>query len=239
MAETYPLNLENLKRSIDLAEQMNVDTDMSGQTVEQRLVTLKAAILLAQTIYNNGIEGNKDEFNKLIDRVVLIGNDLNDKLEALDIATGGDANVLADQITALKMLLEGDAGVTIINTLDKLADETNARTATLVFPVTINDNTGKGVVDITALGLATTTDFNATVTQNATANFVFVNYAVKKVDSNTLEVVAYDARYTPETAPLYDGTATPANFMVSVHYLRPAISITLTETDGDTAQVGN
>jgi len=239
MAESYPLNLDSLKRAVDLAEQMNVNVDMNNQTIEQRLRTLKDAILLAQGTYNNGIESNKDEFNALIDRVRSIGTDLKDKLDALDLASNGDADALAGQISALRTLLEGDAGVTIINTLDAIADEINTRTATLTFPVSINDETGKGVLDISALGLASTSDYSATLSQNATSSFVFANAGIRKIDAGSLEVIAYDGKYTPETAPLYDGSSNPANYIVAVHYLRPLIEIEITETDGTAARVGN
>ena len=239
MAESYPLDLSALKRAIDTAELMTLNVDLTDKTIEQSLITLKDAIIAAQILYNSNAEINKNEFNTLIDRVQSIGNDLKDKINALNVASGDNLQALADQLTALKTLLEGDAGVTIINTLDVIADEVNSRLATLVFPATISDNTGKATIDISALGLASSSDYNVTVTQNATAGFAFVHYAPAKVDEKTIEIVAYDAKYTPESGKLYDGTDVPANFTATVHFVRPAISVAITETDGDTATVGN
>jgi len=240
MAETYPLDLAGLKRTIDTAEQMVLNVDQTDLTVEQRLNLFKDAFVAVQNAYNTAGEANKDEFNALIDRVQSIGNDLKEKIEALNTASETDLEALAEQLTAVKTLLEGDAGATIIKTLDTIADTINATRISKDFVAVINDNTGKATVDITALGLANTSDFKVVVSQNVTSAFALATIGARKVDEKTIEIVAYDNAYTPETRKLYDGSTTPITVDVEVIFVPVnPISIGVTHTDGTTEQVGN
>lgn len=240
MAVIYPLNLAALKRTVDTAEQMVLDTDQTSLTIEQRLNLFGQAFTAVKNAYNTASEANKTEFNAIVDQLQLVANDLNTQIAGLDIIAQADLDTISSNLTAVKALLENDTGVTVLNTLDALADAINASRVVKPYVATINDATGKATVDITALGLTATTDYSVTVSQNVTAAFAMVTFGAKKVDVNTIEVVAYDQGYTPETKELYVGTTTPAVFEVVVAHLPTnPISINLTETDGDTANVGN
>jgi hypothetical protein len=235
MAVVYPLNLDALKREIDAAENLNLNLDTTGLTIEERLVRYKTLLQNVQDTYNNGIEGRKTEFNTMLDKVVEIGNDLKGKIGLLE---GFDSDTLQD-IANIKELVEGAGLGSLISVADKTADELNSRYAVKPFTAIVNDATGKATVDISALNIVATTDYTAVISANATANFVFTHSAAKKVDANTVEVIAYDAKHTVEEAELYDGTTTPASFVVYIGYYPPKLSTVVTKTDDTTVTVGN
>lgn len=232
--KTYPLALAALKTTATL---LALNIDQTDLTIEQRLNLLGTAVGEAQTAYNQDQEADKVQIDLIIDELQAVGNDLKAKIDAIDFADADTVQTLSENLTAIKTLIEGDAGVTIINTLDTIADELNSMHRTKPFVAVIDLATGKKTVDISSLGLADITSYSCQATMIMGATFNHARVGVRKVDKDTVEVIAFDAAYTPETAK---GVSTPLTVNVEVTYLPIApISLTLTETDGDTATVGN
>ncbi len=235
----YPLDLNPLKQSVEEVERLNLNINLTDLTIEQKFGVLKTAISNAQDIYNLGIENNKEEFNALVTRLQEIGNDLYDRLVAISGLSSTSIEELLGKFNALKDLIESDTVASIISTIDTIADEVNARLSVSTFTATISDNTGIATVNISSLGLSAISDYRVQATADATSNFVFTQYACKKVDKDTVQVKAFDSRYVVEDGKLYDGSTIPAVFSVQVTYLRPNISIQIVDSDGDNRTVGN
>ena len=228
---TYPLALDELKQTVSTLSA----PDQSGLTIEQRLV------LLGQVIGQLADVDKSDEadFNTLVDELQAVGNDLKDKIDAIDFADADTVATISENLTALKTLIEGDAGITILSTLDALADKINERTVSKTYVAVLSDTTGEFTIDISALGLADVGDYSVQLSQNVTSTFPLVNIGAKKVDKDSVLIKAMDNAYTPETATAFNASSTNVTVDVTISYIDPnPILITVTETDGDTTVVG-
>lgn len=250
MAVTYPLDLANLKRTIADAEKFLMNTDIDGKQVSEQLGVLKNAIDAIKSIYNAGLEERTTELNALVDKVQDIGADLKSKLDNLDSLTDTDIDDLTNQLSSVKTMLEGDGIVNILNTIDTVADEINAREASARFIINVDTANGEKSQDITSLGLADITDYTVSLTHDITAGDKPVKLKVNRVSGTEFKVVVTDSRFvenfTAEGLPKSANCTADGEYPVGavravavVHYNRPEISKVITKTDGTTtATVG-
>lgn len=241
----YPLEFTDLKRTITATKQMvGIDeVQWTSAAVQTSLDLLKDSVIASKNTFNSVAEVNKEEFNALVDQLVLVGNDLNSKITNLNAASTGSVEEVGANLSKLKDLIEKDGVMNVLNSIDRVADEANERYAVFPFVGIITDNTGQVNVDISVLGIAVDTDYTVQMTKDSTAGHVFTDVEVKKVDASTVSLKAWDVpSYTPEKAvalgKVKDGSVTPVKVVFQVCYFRPKISIQLTETDGDVNTVG-
>jgi len=179
-------------------------------------------IVLQPVDYSKGILGTVKQINDQIEEIVSKHNGLdkdtqdalNDLQSQIDQISGGDLDDVKAKIEALKELLgEGDTEnkfLDVIDLVNRLIDVVNAATKNDVHNFLFNSDTGEVIIDLSAYGFKSPTDYEIMVSMNG--DFMApVTLQVAKVDEKTAKTIARDLRHFAEYNVKYTDGGTKAD----------------------------
>jgi hypothetical protein len=212
------VDLSALKRKIEDVEIVNGSVDNTQQHILLRINAIESVINEIKSAHNTVVNQNADEFNNLIQE---LENQLNEvyaeidtKINASIAAKEVEVQDIINKLGTLKKEL-ANIDVSILETIDEIADTVNELPRQKFYKVTINSVTGRAKVDITDLGLNSAEDYvvNASVENDWTVQPVILNK-----QATSFEIGLVDRRYFADFEVYKDCSKNPVTVGVQVAY---------------------
>jgi len=235
--------LEDLKRVVEDTEKFLQIPDVSLTEIQDRVNNLSDILSAFASTYNTTLESNRDDFNALVTRVQEVANELDVKVTEVSTALS-DLHSLSDEeiaqlqesVNTLKSVTES-LDVTILETIDLVADEVNAMKRTAFFNITVDSADGTKQIDVTSFGFE---DTNYAVMANIENDWM-VQPIIKDKTKDSFKVALVDRRHFADYE-IYkdcsgDGDAVSVNIMIAFN---PKTLISkVVNTENSSVTVGN
>ncbi len=236
-------DLEALKRVVEDTEKFLAQPDTSLTEIQDRIANLTEVLQSYAEAHNTVVEHNKNEFNALVAKVSEIVNDLDKRVNSLNDSIANLSNLsqeemeeLNKQISTLKNVTE-NLDVTILETIDVVADEVNSMKRTAFFNIKIDSADGTKQIDVTAFGFEDTSYAVIAIVEDDW----MVQPIIKDKTKDSFKVTLVDRRHFADYEVYKDcsGEGNAVNVNIMIAYNPKNLISKVIDTGHGTVTVGN